>query len=280
MSDDPYTLSPESIFVKPPPRTRSTRIVESLLGVLQVVVMLSIAGTLVGAVVLGYRAYSSMNEVAQPYMQAARPAVGDRFLAQAQRDLASAGTTGNAGSAGNAATGTATRGNEALDVQLDRQLALVNEFLQTMSRSVTNAAAFRDRQRATAEDLGGADGAAEIAAHARRQADFLQRVLRDKAAMDLVRQRIDKDPAYLDDFMNRLLDFYPSEARHDRQAEASFHRDEGLRVAQAQSNAMSQFAMALGLLGAFIVVTLVLVLLKIERNLRSRGDVIQVMSGM
>ena len=278
MSDDPYTLSPESVFVKPPPRTLSTRIEEFYLGALRAFIVMVLAVCLIGAVVLAYRGVSSMSQDAQPYTHAPRPPLGEQFIAQIRNPSATAGQAGPAGAA-NAADG-AGKGGEAVEVQLDRQAALVNDFLQPMTRSVTNVTALRDRQRAVAQDLAEGGPVGEVAAHARRQAEFLERVLKDKAAMDAVRQRVEKDPAYLDDFVTRLLDFYPAEVRRERAAESGFRREESLRVAQAQSQAMSQFYMALGLFAAFLVVTLVLVLLKIERNLRSRGDVIQVMSGM
>ena len=275
MSDDPYTLSPESVFVKPPPRTLSTKIEEAYLGVLKAIVLLMLVASLVGALVLVWRGSSALNTEAQPYTQAPHPSMAERFLAQVRKP-----GTATAQGAGADSAGGSGKSTEVLDAQLDRQAALMNDFLQTMSRSLGNVSVFRDRQRAVALDLAEAGDLADAGRQARRQADFLESVLKDKATMDLVRQRIDKDPAYLDDYTTRLLDYYPSEVRRDRQAETAFRRGESVRVAQTQAQAVSQLYTALALFGGFIVVTLIVVLLKIERNLRSRGDVIQVMSGM
>lgn len=278
MSDDPYTLSPESVFVKPPPRTLSTRIEEAYLGLLKVIVLMVLLTSLVGAIVLVYRGLGGLNAEAQPYTHAPTPSLETRFLAEVR----SPGGAGAQGNGAQSADGVAHAGKAAdvLDAQLDRQAALMNVFLQSVSRGLDNVGGFRDQQRAVALSLAEGGDLGDAGRHARRQADFLESVLKDKPTMDLVRQRVDKDAGYLDNFTARLLDYYPAEVRRDHQAQTVFQREESVRVAQSQAQALSQIYTALALFGGFIVLALILVLLKIERNLRSRGDVIQVMSGM
>ena len=129
-----------------------------------------------------------------------------------------------------------------------------------------------------AEELAGTDAVATPLAYARNQADFLDRVLRDKPTVEYMRQKVEQNPASLDEFMSKMLDYYPNLVREERKAQQSFEREESARVAGVRANSMLHLYAAAGLFLAFLVICLILVLIKIERNLRTRGDVIQVVS--
>ena len=276
--DERYTLSPESIFVKSDaPKTLSVRIEEFYLGLLRLFILAALAICLVGAGTLGYQAFVAANEAAQPYSRPVQLSPAERFLAFVKREAADhAKLTSSTGAGVDPKAGEVKV--DALEVQLNRQLVIVNDFLAQMSKGITSPAAFKDRQRTLAEELAALGAAASPSAYARSQADFLDRVLRDKSLAEQVRLRVEQSPAYLDEFMNKMLDYYPNGVRDERQARAAFEREEAERVAAVRANSMLQIYAAVGLFVGFLVISLILVLIKIERNLRTRGDIIQVVA--
>jgi hypothetical protein len=277
--DEHYTLSPESIFVKaaPPPKTLATRIDEFYLGLLRVFILGVLAVTLVGACVVGYRGFMALGEELHPYTQASQPSPGDRFLAQIKREASGGGRSTSPSGSGPEAK-FADLKSDAFDGQLMRQFVFINELYSPGSKTAPNPVAFKERQRAQVEELVMAGVVTDPLAYARKQADFLERVVKDKAAMDVVRQRMEQSPAYAEEFLNKVLDYYPSLVRDERAAKLNFERSERERVADVRSGSIQQLVVAAGLFVAFLVVCLIVVLIKIERNLRTRGDVIQVVS--
>lgn len=269
--DEHYTLSPESIFVKSdPPKTLSVRVEEFYLGVLRIFILAALILSLVGAGVLGYRALNAMDAKAQAYTRPYQSSPAEQFLNHLKRDAMPP--------AGGADSRSADEKSSGLEAQLNRQVMIVSEFLAPLSKGMTNPVAFKDRQRALAEELAAAGVVANPLAYARSQADFLERVLKDKATLDQVRQKVEHSPAYLEEFMGKMLDYYPNSVRDERQARVNFEREEGARVAEARANSMLQIYAAVSLFVAFLVISLILVLIKIERNLRIRGDIIQVVA--
>lgn len=274
-----YTLSPESIFVKsdPPPKTLSIRIEEFYLGLLRFFILIVLAMSLIGALVQGYKAFSNLREDALPYTRPLQGSPADQFLGQVKREVADPARPSSQPGAGPEQRSSEAKG-EALEGQLNRQVLIVNDFLVPLARSITSPAAFKDRQRMLTEELTGPGSVANPLAYARNQTEFLERVLKDKSTVEHVRQKVEQSPAYLDEFMSKMLDYYPNLVREERKARLTFEHEESVRVAGVRANSMLHLYAAAGLFLAFLVICLILVLIKIERNLRTRGDVIQVVS--
>jgi hypothetical protein len=278
--DEHYTLSPESIFVKaaPPPKTLATRIDEFYLGLLRVFILLVLALTLVGAGVAGYQGLMSLSDDVHPYAQPAQESPAERFVAQIKRgDAAGTGKASNVMGSGGEQKAVDFK-SDAFETQLMRQFVAVNDFFGPGAKTTPNPVAFKDRQRAQVEELVTAGVVMDPLAYARKQADFLERVLKDKATLEVIRQKTEQSPAYAEEFLNKVLEYYPNLVRDERAAKLSFERSERERVADVRSNSIRQLMAAAGLFVAFLVVCLIVVLIKIERNLRTRGDVIQVVS--
>ncbi len=159
--------------------------------------------------------------------------------------------------------------NNPLDQELDKQVKAINAFLGNFDKSLTNPERFKDGLRQKANKLAWEPSSeASVMEYAKGQTEIFQLAFADQSMVETLQRR--GDDALLNKFFSLGMDIYPQffESQHAKRKE--FEAQELIRVAQVQASAMNKIYIAGGMFGAFLLISLLLVLVKIERNLRVR----------
>lgn len=277
--DDPYSLSPESIFVKQPTAYMPSRLETFTLALIRSIIVVALGITLLGSVGLAYFGYISLNEEPRAYPVALPTAANERFIARIKQDATDASrlTTVSASATADVKPAEVSK-NDFVDKQWNRQLALLNDFLVPFGRSVTQAPLFKERQQALGLELAASTAPRDQLDYARAQSDFFERVLGDRATVQMVRLRAELHPPYLDTFMNQLLDEYPNQLREERRTRSRFEQEERQRLEAARAQSTRMLLAALALFVAFLGLGAVYMLVRIERHLRMGSNIVQVMA--
>jgi len=159
---------------------------------------------------------------------------------------------------------------KALEEELNKQLKTVSVFLEQFKRNLTNPEGFKANLRRKANTLAtDPKDEASILAYAKGQTEFFTLAFSDKDIIATLQKKEDSDEI-LGKFFETAVDLYPDFFEKQREQREQFERLEEVRVESAKAGAMMKLYAAGGLFGAFLLISLILVLVRIERNLRVR----------
>ena len=159
---------------------------------------------------------------------------------------------------------------KALEEELNKQLKTVSDFLAQFQRNLNNPEGFKANLRRKANTLAtDPEDEASILAYAKGQTEFFTLAFSDKDIIATLQKKEDGGEI-LGKFFSTAVDLYPAFFEKQREQRKQFERREEVRVASAKAGAMMKLYAAGGLFGAFLLISLILVLVKIERNLRVR----------
>jgi len=236
------------------------------LAILRVVILVVLALSLVAAVALGVWAVKDMGASPTPYKS---EAVDNKALIQElKKSLESAPAASQpAPQKPNAPKGGKAE-NKALEEELGKQLKVVSDFLSKFEKNLNNPDGFKADLRKKANTLAlEPQSEASVLAYAKGQTDLFSLALADPEIIAILKK---KDDDAFGNYFSAAVDIYPDFFERQAEKRKEFEAEESARVLGAKAGAMMKLSIAGGMFGTFLLISLILVLVKIERNLRVR----------
>ena len=243
----------------------ASKLENAFLGILRVVILIVLAISLVAAVVLGANGVSDMSAAPTQYKQ---EKFDSKALIQELKDSLKEKPVPAPRDANSPTVETPAPKTEAspLEDELSKQVKIVGDFLNRYQKSLSNPEGFKNGQRNKAKTLAVIPKSdASVLEYAKGQTELFQVVFTDKDILDILAKRHEE---VLGTFFDAALDLYPDFFKKQRQLKDKFESQEQVRVLEARAGAMMKFYISGGLFAAFLLISLILVLVKIERNLR------------
>lgn len=238
----------------------------AFLAILRVVILVVLALSLVAAVALGVWAVKDMGASPTPYKS---EAVDNKALIQElKKSLESAPAASQpAPQKPNAPKGGKAE-NKALEEELGKQLKVVSDFLSKFEKNLNNPDGFKADLRKKANTLAlEPQSEASVLAYAKGQTDLFSLALADPEIIAILKK---KDDDAFGNYFSAAVDIYPDFFERQAESRKEFEAEESARVLGAKAGAMMKLSIAGGMFGTFLLISLILVLVKIERNLRVR----------
>ena len=158
--------------------------------------------------------------------------------------------------------------NKLLDEELNTQIKIASDFLGRFDKHLTSPDVLRANLRKMAMTLALAPtDEVSVLEYAKGQSEFLQLAFTDQSIHDALRKK--SDDASLSNYFSAALDAYPDYFEKQKERRSAFDSQERIRVSGAKSGAMMELYIASGLFLVFLLISLLLVLVKMERNLRA-----------
>lgn len=239
----------------------------AFLAILRVVILVVLAVSLIGAIgvaIYGVRDLGASEESYKPEKPDAKA-----LMQELRKSLEDSPASAPAAPAASKPGGGKAEG-KALDEELNKQLKAVSNFLAQFQRNLNNPEAFKANLRRKANTLAtDPEDEGSVLAYAKGQTEFFTLAFTDKDIIALLQKKEDGGDTF-GKFFSTAVDLYPAFFENQREQRKQFERREEMRVASAKAGAMMKLYAAGGLFGAFLLISLILVLVKIERNLRVR----------
>lgn len=246
----------------------ATRLENGFLGILRVFILLVLAISLVAAAFFAFTGVSQLGAKPETYTYA--PFDGEAVAQRLKEEFSEKKPDLDAPSADKPKA--ATKENSALEAELSKQVAVVQAFLKRADRFLTDPERFKSARRSEAKTLAFDKSDEGIVKYAAGQSAFFAFIFKhpDLLAMEK-KAREEGSETFLRLFFERAVGVYPEFHREQAQAKQRFDAEQAMLVAEAKAGAMMQFYIAAGFFGAFLLISLILVLVKIERDLRFRA---------
>lgn len=243
-----------------------TKLEEGFLGLLRVVILLVLTASLIAAVYFAFSGFSSMK--AQPEEYKYEQFNGESFVKEIKDQFDDAKKV-PADQESEKQKDQDKKVNKALEDELNKQISIIKEFLKRSDRSLSDEKAFKNARRNEALTLAFDKSDKGVAEYAVGQTAFFGLVFKHPDILALEQKHRESESGdFLQTFFSAALDFYPNFYREQAKKKEIFESDQLVKVAEAKENSMLQLYMAAGFFGAFLLISLILVLVKIERDLR------------
>ncbi|MFM8863426.1 MAG: hypothetical protein ACKOFG_00595 [Limnohabitans sp.] len=159
--------------------------------------------------------------------------------------------------------------NPLLEEELGKQLKAVADFLGHFDRNLTNPDGFKASLRKKAMALAlEPSSEASVLDYAKGQTAFFLLAFADQTIVDALKKNGEDET--LNSYFRAAIDLYPNFFERQQTQRKEFEAQEDARVMAAKAGAMMKIYIAGGLFGTFLLISLLLVLVKIERNLRAK----------
>lgn len=238
----------------------------AFLAILRVVILVVLAVSLVAAVGLGVYGAKDLGASERSYQP---EKVDNKALLQELRKSLEEAPEAAPAAPATSKPGAPKAENKALEEELTKQLKTVTDFLGQFQKSLNNPEAFKSGLRRKATTLAlDPKSEASVLEYAKGQTEFFTLALADAEILATLKKKDDED--LLGKFFSTAVDLYPDFFEKQAEKRKEFEAQEAERVMAAKGGAMLKLYVAAGLFGAFLLISLILVLVKIERNLRTR----------
>ena len=171
--------------------------------------------------------------------------------------------------------------NDGLEDELNKQTNFIVQFYKKYDFSVNSGwlnEQYKPRQRRQARSLGVVYGEGEAAQleYIKGQTQVYEAVLMNPELNQLLDKKFksqgetfgDERYQVVHDFANRVMTFYPEFHENQIKQKQAYEAEQAAHVAMRNAGAMMKLYIAGGVFAAFLLISLILVLVKIERNLR------------
>lgn len=160
-----------------------------------------------------------------------------------------------------------SKSNEKLEKEIDRQVKILSDFLAKFESGLTDPERTKGRLINEARNLAfEPDDDSSVLDYAEGQTEFFEKILNDQEVITVLK----KDESRMGPFFNKVLSTFPSYYREQQKVSKAFDQEEEERVATSKLGSAMNFYIAAGMFCSFLLISLILVLVKIERNLRFR----------
>jgi hypothetical protein len=244
----------------------SVKIEELFLGVLRIFILIVLSGGLIGAVYYVFSGFNAQSAKPEEYKQQEFNA--NKFIEefkesqkkQPERPIE------------NPSQNQTEESNDDLEKELEKQVQVSNAFLRPFQLSLSYPEGYKSKKRGEAQTWAKSERKEDILAYAVGQTVFLEKVFKDKDVIDIVNAKYNRDEEYdfPGSFFDQVDEYYPDFFSEQQRLKEEFDSIQEAEVIAKQASAMMNFYIAAGLFASFLVVSLILVLVKIERNLRTR----------
>ena len=243
----------------------TARTEEFFLAILRVVILVVLTICLVGVGVYVVSALKAMDEKPKTYQrQTADPAQFRKELNAIFKEEGES-TDGQTERSSNAADKTI---DPALEKEIESQYSLMAKFISPFDKEFTHPESIKKGLIEKGEEISEDKSPIGLLKYAEGRSAMYQISFGDKSLQKTLLQKPEFFQTYLD-FAQEDYDKFNSE---DIAAKAAFDSEEETRVAAAKAAGLEKLKLAAGLFGTFLLLCLILVLVKIERNLRGRKE--------
>lgn len=244
----------------------AAKLENAFLNILRVVILIVLAVSLVAAAVLGIYGVKDLGASEQAYQ--VEKVDNKALLQELKKSLESSPAVSQPAPTPQKSS-PAKADNKALDEELNKQLKSITDFLGQFDKHLTSPDAFKAslRKKATTLALEPASEAS-VLEYAKGQTEFFVLAFTDQGIVDTLKKKAEDDG--LTNYFTTAVDLYPDFFEKQRARRKEFEEQEQIRVLGAKAGAMMKIYVAAGLFGAFLLISLLLVLVKMERNLRVR----------
>lgn len=241
----------------------STKLENSFLGVLRVVILIVLTVSLIGSAIFAYMGVSSMNATPQKY-EYKDPNIKE-MVQELKKFLEEKPA---APAVPNPESKEPEKKDGKLGKEIEKQYEIVAKFLQRYKKNIRDPDAWKSGARARATNLAfEPDNESSVMRYAEGQTELLDKVFSDKDILAIVDKKTDE---VLSPFFEAALRVYPNHFSKQKDNAKKFERDQERQVVMKQAGAQMNLYIAAGMFGTFLIISLILVLVKIERNLRVR----------
>ena len=242
----------------------STRVEELFLGVLRAVILVVLAVALLGT--LGFLFVGVSNFRATPGEFQPRKFDASSTI-KSIKDEQKKGESPTRPEHGSTRGATTPRSDPELEKLVDEQLKIWNQFLERWSTGFVNPQAKKAEWIREARAFARPDTAEGAREYARGHVEFLKVALNDPEVIRIADEARRSGDSF-GSFCGELLTAYPDYWRDVIADEAKFKAAETARVAELRASSVQQLYIAGSAFVVFLSVALLLVQVKIERNLR------------
>ncbi len=239
----------------------------AFLGILRVVILIVLAVSLLAAV--GFGIYGAKDLGAAPAAYQPEKVDNKALLQELRKSLEASPESSAPAQPAASKPGAPKAENKALEDEINKQFKSVSDFLAQFQKNLNNPEAFKSGLRKRALTLAiDPQSEASVLDYAKGQTEFFTLALGDAEIIATLKKKDDED--LLGKYFTTAVEIYPEFFEKQREKRKEFEAEEAERVAAAKGGAMLKLYVAAGLFGAFLLISLILVLVKIERNLRVR----------
>jgi hypothetical protein len=243
--------------------TLSARLENSFLGILRVVILVVLTISLIASLIFGYLGLSNLTASPDEY-EYKDPKISD-MVDEIKKTLEVKPTESPTEQP---KPEEEKKKDQKLDQEIEKQVKLISEFLQRYNRNLTNRDAFRDGLKENAMTLAfDPEDESSVMDYAEGQTEIFEKVLTDKKILEIVDKR---QQEILIPFFRVVTETYPNYFRKERQKKAKFDQEQEMKALGERAGAAMNLYIAAAMFGTFLLISLILVLVKIERNLRVR----------
>lgn len=242
----------------------SSKLEDLFLKILRIVILVVLVLTLLGALAFGLKGLSGMTSSPKEYDYQS-PKTED-LVREIKNSLKGVDNNETKGAAPGPAT-SSPENSPLLEQEVDKQVKLLSDFLARFELSLSNPDAIRNGLLRESRTLAfEPEDPSSVMQYATGQTKFFEIILSDKEILDLLIK--DREP--LNRFFNMVTSSYDSFHEDQKKEARSFEKEEAGRVAVSQIGSTLDLYIAAGMFISFLLISLILVLVKIERNLRTR----------
>lgn len=254
-------MEPTTDVMQNEKKTLTARTEEFFLSILRVFILLVLAGCLIGVGISVFSAFSGMNEKPDAYkVQGVDPEQFKKELSAILGQKADAETVGEETSPESVTQKT----DPALQKEIDAQFSLASNFVSAFGRQYNNPEGLKSTLLEKGKEISADKTANGLLEYAKGRTSIFTIAFGDKALKDQLLKRSHLFEKYLP----FAFDYYDNFNSEQQRARQEFEEAEQARVAAEKASAQDKLKFAAGLFAMFLLLCLILVLVKIERNLR------------
>jgi hypothetical protein len=238
-----------------------SKLENSFLGILRIVILVVLTVSLIGALIFGFMGLSNLNASPAKY-EYKNPNIKEMVI-EIKKSLEEKPTPSNT----DEPKKDEPKKNEKLEKEIDKQMKLVSDLLQRYKKNLSNPELFRDGLKQRAENLAfDPKNESSVLKYAEGQTELFQIVFTDKDIL----ATLDKQEEKFGRFFETALRTYPNYFRKQQDEKKKFEMEQAAEVIEQKASAALYLYIAAGKFLTFLLISLILVLVKIERNLRVR----------
>jgi len=253
----------------------TSKIENTFLAILRIVILVVLSLSLIGAIYLAF--VGVMNTTATPKeFPQKEPNISE--LVKEFKDALKSAPESEASMEEKPAEDNSKEIN-LIENEISAQFKLVNDFWANFGYSL-NDEIFRENKWEQASNLAFYSDDEEaflknILSYLKGQTEYFKAALKDEEVINFLKSQ---NTEYAELKIDSILSAYPSYFEKQKEEKEKFDATQAAEIMGNKAGAMMQLYFAAGLFGTFLLISLILVLVKIERNLRNWSGMQKAMS--
>ena len=164
--------------------------------------------------------------------------------------------------------------NDKLQQEIDKQVKILSDFISKYGFEVNQSLTTNLVNRANKYGIVYGEGEAGILEYAKGQTQVFELILLDKDMNALVQKKYSSQSeqefkdSFIREYFDRVISAYPDFHENQINRSIEFEQEQNAEALLKKAGAAMKLYIAAGLFAAFLLISLILVLVKIERNLR------------